>query len=65
MLNGNAVLIEKGSSESILEALDSIIHDEEKLVRLKELSVERSRRFSWSKMTQEYIYFYDESLGGG
>lgn len=64
LLNGNAVLIEKGSSESILEALNSIIYDTEKLVRMKGLSVERSRRFSWSKTTQEYIDFYNESLAG-
>lgn len=64
LLNGNAVLIEKGSSESILKALNSIIYDTEKLVRMKGLSVERSRRFSWSKTTQEYIDFYNESLAG-
>jgi len=64
LLNGNAVLIEKGSSESILKALNSIIYDTEKLVRMKGLSVERSRRFSWSKTTQEYIDFYNDSLAG-
>ena len=65
LLNGNAVLIEKGSSESILEALNAIVYDTEKLIRMKDLSVERSRRFSWSKTTQEYIDFYNDSLAGG
>ena len=65
LLNGNAVLIEKGSSESILEALNAIVYDTEKLLRMKDLSVERSRRFSWSKTTQEYIDFYNDSLAGG
>ena len=64
LMNGNAVLIEKGSSESIIEALDSIIDDAEKLERMKRISVERSKKFSWSKTTQEYIDFYNDSLAG-
>ena len=64
LMNGNAVLIEKGSSESIIEALDSIVDDAEKLERMKRISVERSKKFSWSKTTQEYIDFYNDSLAG-
>ncbi len=62
LMNGNAVLIEKGSSRSIIEAVNSIIADEEKLKEMKQLSIERAKSFSWSKTTQEYIDFYNESI---
>lgn len=62
MLNGNAVIIEKGSSDSIRDALRTILPDKEKLNEMKRLSLERAKDFSWSKTVHEYFDFYDEAL---
>ena len=62
LLNGNAVIIEKGSSDSIRDALRTIISDKDKLSEMKRLSLERSKDFSWSKTAQEYFNFYDEAI---
>lgn len=62
MLNGNAVIIEKGSSDSIRDALRTILPDKEKLNEMRRLSLERAKDFSWSKTVHEYFDFYDEAL---
>lgn len=62
LLNGNAVIIEKGSSDSIRDALRAIISDKDKLNEMERLSIERARDFSWSKTVQEYFNFYDEAI---
>ena len=62
LLDGNAVFIESGSSDSIVDALTLLVKDQNRRQIMGNLSVERAKTLSWKNTTREYFKLYDKVL---
>lgn len=60
LVDGNGVIIEKGSVDSIVKALENFIGDRDSMIVMGERSRERALGLSWTNVANKYSEMYED-----
>jgi len=60
LVDGNGVIIKKGSVDTIVEALENLMEDRDSMIRMGERSREMALGLSWTNVANKYSEMYEE-----